>query len=93
MAKRLQNIVSGDKGIMTKLVQEWGMIQMQTSWSIESCMSFVDNTQAAPTPPPILFFCVGPSTAEGSTGFGNTVEPLYNGHLGTNHFWVIVAVI
>jgi len=26
------------------------MIQMQTSWSIESCMSYVDNTQATTTP-------------------------------------------
>ena len=43
------HVVSGDEGIMTKLEQEWGMIQMQTSWSIESCMSYVDNTQAAPT--------------------------------------------
>jgi len=22
-----------------------------------------------------------------------TVEPLYNGHFGTSHFWVIFAVI
>jgi len=26
------------------------MIQMQTSWSIESCRSYVDNTQATATP-------------------------------------------
>jgi len=24
---------------------------------------------------------------------GTTVEPLYNGHFGTGHFWVIFAVI
>jgi len=24
---------------------------------------------------------------------GHTVEPLYNGHFGTSHFWVIFAVI
>ena len=25
--------------------------------------------------------------------FTYTVEPLYNGHVGTSHFWVIFAVI
>ena len=44
------HVVSGDEGTMTKLEQEWGMIQMQTSWSIESCMSYVDDTQVTPTP-------------------------------------------
>ena len=29
----------------------------------------------------------------GNTIIGNTVEPLYNGHFGTSHFWVIFAVI
>jgi len=25
--------------------------------------------------------------------FDSTVEPLYNGHFGTSHFWVIFALI
>jgi len=27
------------------------------------------------------------------TSIGTTVEPLYNGHFGTSHFWVIFAAI
>ena len=36
------HVVSGDEGIMAKLEEEWGKVQIQTSWVIKPCLSYVD---------------------------------------------------
>ena len=37
------HVVSGDEGTMAKLEEEWGKVQMQTSWVIKPCLSYVDE--------------------------------------------------
>lgn len=36
------HVVSGDEGIMAKLEEEWGKVQIQTSWVIKPCLSYID---------------------------------------------------
>ena len=35
-------VVSGDEDIMAKLEEEWGKVQIQTSWVIKPCLSYID---------------------------------------------------
>ena len=37
------HVVSGDEGTMAKLEEEWGKVQIQTSWVIKPCLSYVDE--------------------------------------------------
>jgi len=40
-----------------------------------------------------LIFCTQTNAEVYTPVHAHTVEPLYNGHFGTSHFWAIFAVI
>ena len=51
MAIKLSNggmwyVVSGNEETMDLLEQEWDKVKDETSWSIEPCLSYVDNSEA-----------------------------------------------
>ena len=37
------HVVSGDEGTMAKLEEEWRKVEIQTSWVIKPCLSYVDK--------------------------------------------------
>ena len=67
------HVVSGDEGIMAKLEEEWGKVQIQTSWVIKPCLSYIDvNPGSISINPvsdklPVMPITPSPSTSSFST--------------------------